>query len=174
LSFITKHKNMKKIFSIITLSSFFLFACNNADSSKVTAATTTDTSQQTIPTVTTTPDQTQVINNSATSPTPVGVPAIQQPSATQAAVGMNPAHGQPGHRCEIPVGAPLNSAPVSQTAPASATPVAAPTMSATPATLTPSAAPATVAPVTTLPGMNPPHGQPGHDCAIKVGDPLKK
>jgi len=21
--------------------------------------------------------------------------------------------------------------------------------------------------------INPPHGQPGHDCAVKVGDPLK-
>ena len=26
----------------------------------------------------------------------------------------------------------------------------------------------------TAPGMNPPHGQPGHDCAIAVGAPLKK
>jgi hypothetical protein len=27
------------------------------------------------------------------------------------APGMNPAHGQPGHRCDIPVGQPLNSQP---------------------------------------------------------------
>ena len=26
----------------------------------------------------------------------------------------------------------------------------------------------------TAAGMNPPHGQPGHDCAIPVGAPLKK
>ena len=34
---------------------------------------------------------------------------------TQTAPGMNPPHGQPGHRCEIPVGAPLNSKPVQNT-----------------------------------------------------------
>lgn len=28
--------------------------------------------------------------------------------------------------------------------------------------------------VATPPGMNPPHGAPGHDCAIAVGAPLKK
>ena len=32
--------------------------------------------------------------------------------------------------------------------------------------------PAAPAPTTTAPGMNPPHGQPGHDCAIAVGAPL--
>jgi len=29
-------------------------------------------------------------------------------------VALNPAHGQPGHRCDIAVGAPLNSAPAAQ------------------------------------------------------------
>ncbi len=28
--------------------------------------------------------------------------------------------------------------------------------------------------VATPPGMNPPHGAPGHDCAVAVGAPLKK
>ena len=36
---------------------------------------------------------------------------------TQTAPGMNPPHGQPGHRCEIPVGAPLNSKSVNQKQP---------------------------------------------------------
>ena len=30
-------------------------------------------------------------------------------TTTEVAEGMNPPHGQPGHRCDIPVGAPLNS-----------------------------------------------------------------
>jgi hypothetical protein len=34
---------------------------------------------------------------------------------TAVAPGMNPAHGQPGHRCDIPVGSPLNSKPAAQT-----------------------------------------------------------
>lgn len=75
------------------------------------------------------------------------------------APGMNPPHGQPGHRCDIAVGAPLNS-PKGNTTP---TQVAAPTTQA----------PATIkAPTTTAPGMNPPHGQPGHRCDIAVGAPL--
>jgi hypothetical protein len=94
--------------------------------------------------------------------------------------GMNPAHGQPGHRCDIAVGEPLSDA-----GPAS-----------TPATITP--APATTVsnqpnvsyPVVSSPlqysadhfsdttkvaaGMNPAHGQPGHRCDISVGEPLNK
>ncbi|MBI2966997.1 MAG: hypothetical protein HYY40_04190 [Bacteroidetes bacterium] len=65
----------------------------------------------------------------------------------------NPAHGQPGHRCDIPVGSPLNSPPGNTSA-------AAPPVSSTP--------------IKTAPGMNPPHGQPGHDCKIAVGAPLNK
>lgn len=34
-------------------------------------------------------------------------PPVQQP--IQAAAGLNPPHGQPGHRCDIAVGAPLGS-----------------------------------------------------------------
>ena len=49
-----------------------------------------------------------------------GIQPVQNPSAAAVtASGMNPPHGQPGHRCDIPVGQPLNSKPA-QTA--SATP----------------------------------------------------
>ncbi len=75
------------------------------------------------------------------------------------AVGMNPPHGQPGHRCDIAVGAPLNSPPAQQTVAPATTPV---NISAN--------QPATT--VVTAPGMNPPHGQPGHRCDIAVGAPL--
>ncbi len=83
-------------------------------------------------------------------------PAAQQPTAA----GMNPPHGQPGHRCDIPVGSPLNSKPAAQ--PSNPT--------GTISTIT-TPAPAT-AQATTAPGMNPPHGQPGHRCDIPVGSPL--
>ena len=81
------------------------------------------------------------------------------PSAV--AAGMNPAHGQPGHRCEIPVGAPLNGAAPSNMPQK----VAAPTP-----TVTTTAAPAET--VVTAEGMNPPHGQANHRCDIAVGAPL--
>ncbi len=99
-------------------------------------------------------------------------PAMQAPA--KVAAGMNPAHGQPGHRCDIAVGAPLSSAPTKQATsnPMTMTPAkpAAPA-AGTPALLNPnSAAPATV----TAAGMNPPHGQPGHRCDVSVGAPLPK
>lgn len=95
--------------------------------------------------------------------------------------GMNPPHGQPGHRCDIAVGAPLNSPatkPVST--PTSGKPTYTTTTISTPtstSTTQPSAAPAilsTDASAVTAPGMNPPHGQPGHVCGTPVGSPLPK
>lgn len=98
--------------------------------------------------------------------------ANMAPAATAPAngsVALNPEHGQPGHRCDIPVGAPLNGG--AQTAP-SAAPAqpqnmpAGPRVQSTPA---PSSAPAKMSSQVKL---NPPHGEPGHDCAVPVGQPL--
>ena len=92
--------------------------------------------------------------------TPVqNTPPVVQPQAVAAvAAGLNPAHGQPGHRCDIPVGQPLNSKP--QTNNQTATTV-------TPAITTP------LKPDTLFAkGLNPAHGQPGHRCDIAVGQPL--
>lgn len=82
-----------------------------------------------------------------------------QPSTPTSTVALNPAHGEPGHRCDIQVGEPLNSAPTTAPVPS------APTLSAP--VFTPPPAPGSVAK-----GTNPPHGQPGHDCAKPVGAPL--
>lgn len=90
-------------------------------------------------------------------------------AATITAPGMNPPHGEPGHRCDITVGAPLNSKP----APANVQPT---TVSAQPTTVSAQPNPVTVKevpnPTKTAPGMNPPHGEPGHKCEIAVGAPL--
>ncbi|MCR5861400.1 hypothetical protein LRS05_04205 [Flavobacterium sp. J372] len=92
------------------------------------------------------------------------------PAPAPTAPGMNPPHGQPGHRCDIAVGAPLSSAP--------AKPKATPQASAQiqPAEFAPPAVKdaAATASVETPPGMNPPHGQPGHVCSVAVGAPLPK
>ncbi|THV63217.1 hypothetical protein [Chryseobacterium candidae] len=104
-----------------------------------------------------------------------GIQSSPNPAPMATAPGMNPPHGQPGHRCDIPVGQPLNGAPVT----------------ATPASqninangnnivqLDPNAlAPGKITidnngkQAKTAPGMNPPHGQPGHRCDIPVGQPL--
>lgn len=113
------------------------------------------------------PIQTQqqtVINNQIVNQTPV----VTKP-------GMNPPHGQPGHRCDIQVGAPLNSKPAPVPAPTGAaiskqitmpTPTTAPSSNNVPAILQPNANSTT--------GKNPPHGQEGHRCDIPVGADLSK
>ena len=84
------------------------------------------------------------------------------------APGMNPPHGQPGHRCDIPVGQPLDSKPAAKNNPAPTTSKPLPATVAAPNSTTNST------PAATAPGMNPPHGQPGHRCDIGVGEPLSK
>lgn len=87
----------------------------------------------------------------------------QNPAAVQpTAPGMNPPHGQAGHRCDIAVGAPLNSKPAPPATTTGTTVSGQPqvTMTEVPNK------------VKTAPGMNPPHGEPGHRCDIAVGAPL--
>ena len=76
--------------------------------------------------------------------------------STSPANGLNPKHGQPGHRCDIPVGQPLNSKPSLPVAPV-----------ANPATSTVATTPTAV-----RPRLNPKHGQAFHRCDILVGQPL--
>jgi hypothetical protein len=82
--------------------------------------------------------------------------------------GLNPAHGQPGHRCDIAVGAPLNSAPT-QGQTASVQPTQTVQVNPTQQNVVTTT---TAAPVKVGKGMNPSHGQPGHRCDIPVGAPL--
>jgi hypothetical protein len=101
-------------------------------------------------------NNTPVIN---TTQPAVSVPSINLPqqSVSGATAKLNPKHGEPGHRCDIAVGAPLNSAPAA----------------ATPSLNTSSAAAATPILKSAVSGkLNPQHGQPGHRCDIAVGAPL--
>lgn len=76
---------------------------------------------------------------------PVLPPKPVQPGSANGEPLKNPPHGQPNHRCDIPVGAPLNSPPASTNKQA----------------------------VNNAEVMlNPPHGQPNHRCDIPVGAPL--
>ena len=105
-------------------------------------------------------------------PQTANVPAV--PTVTSAA-GLNPEHGKPGHRCDIAVGAPLDSKPAAVTStpasPVNITPNATLPKPVT-VTQTPAANPTT--PVITGAGLNPEHGKPGHRCDIAVGAPLPK
>ena len=90
-------------------------------------------------------------------------------AATNQGVTLNPQHGEPGHRCDIAVGAPLNS-PAATTTIQPSVPTAVPAATTAAANtdtkkVTPNSTPATA-------GLNPKHGEPGHRCDIAVGAPL--
>jgi hypothetical protein len=136
-----------------------LAACNSSSSEDTTA---TPTTLGVLPAKDTNP----VVN------TPVTNPTTQAPIVNTGTQQLNPAHGQPGHRCDIAEGAPLNSAPA-KTATTTTVPTVQPTqpqnVTVTPSTI-PTAAPV-VSPASNA-GLNPAHGQPGHRCDIAVGAPL--
>ncbi len=145
------------------LAVFCFLGCTESKEKTTTETATAESIENTTP-VPTSIEATTVDGNKVEATMEIAEPATTTPVTT--APGMNPPHGQPGHDCAVAVGAPLNSksanaaAPQLNTAPANS-PVGAPTL--------------TVPPVSnTAPGLNPPHGQPGHDCAIAVGAPLKK
>jgi uncharacterized protein YvpB len=132
-----------------------LAACNSSNSEDTT---TTPTTLSVLPAKDTTP----VVN------TPVTNPTVQAPVVNTGTQQLNPAHGQPGHRCDIAEGAPLNSAPAK--AATTTVPAVQPqNVSVTP-TSVPIATP-TVSPASSS-ALNPAHGQPGHRCDIAVGAPL--
>lgn len=152
----------KKLFSLFVLTTFIFTSCKKElvpqDSAEKPITTTEDSTIVAEETINMTAPQTTV-----QQPTQVATPA----PAVKTQPGMNPPHGQPGHDCAVAVGAPLNSK--------KSTPTTSPTMTTTQNNTT--APPAILNPTSetvTAPGMNPPHGQAGHDCAVAVGAPLPK
>lgn len=93
-------------------------------------------------------------------PTPAPSQTTTQTNAkvNEDSIKVNPAHGLPGHRCDLPVGAPLDGT------------------NATTTTKTTQPQSTTVSPIRVdqTPDINPPHGEPHHDCTIPVGAKLKK
>ncbi len=88
-------------------------------------------------------------------------PSIAAPSSSSKNIAaLNPKHGAPGHRCDIAVGAPLNS-------------TVQPEPQATPVIQISPAKPKALINSGGTFKLNPAHGQPGHDCKIPVGEPLK-
>ncbi|EIA10202.1 hypothetical protein [Flavobacterium frigoris] len=88
--------------------------------------------------------------------------------------GMNPSHGESGHRCDIAVGAPLNSKPASTTTATTSTNSATAAKEYTVQPAVPALLSTASADTETAAGMNPAHGKAGHRCDIAVGEPLPK
>ena len=129
--------------------------------------------------------QNQVQDNTIDTQTPAtATPATANlPSSEEKStqVTINPPHGQPGHRCDIPVGAALNSLPVNTPRQTISNPptVTSPNFANNPTSPTienakrlNSSQPASTASTQNSGRLNPPHGQPGHRCEIPVGSPL--
>jgi len=118
----------------------------------------------------------KVEENKTYIPTPNGIEGIQKTNATiqpsdpgkEGELPLNPAHGAPGHRCDIAVGAPLKSASSSTAATPSPTPTA---QTAPPVPEIKQVSPAATT-VQNDSKLNPTHGAPGHRCDIAVGAPL--
>lgn len=87
---------------------------------------------------------------------------------------LNPEHGQPYHRCEIPVGEPIDSAPPQDNAPQVVPQQSAANSSFNTNPISPSLAPSSAPPKVTgiKPTINPAHGEPHHRCDLEVGAPL--
>lgn len=145
---------MKYLFATY-LGLIFLVSCENkSDNNEQLAAPSV--SSTTIPIVPVSTDTSGILNNNA-------------------GVALNPQHGEPGHRCDIAVGAPLNTPAISSSIQPMATPTATPSLTTTIApTITPAneTKKATPNPNTAAVTLNPKHGEPGHRCDIAVGAPL--
>ncbi len=112
------------------------------------------------------------------TPEPANLPSSEEKSTP---VKINPPHGEPGHRCDIPVGAALNSPPVNTPRQiiSSSPAVTAPNIANNPTSPTienakrlNSSQPGSTTSTQNSGRLNPPHGQPGHRCEIPVGSPL--
>ena len=169
---------MKKVFLLAIATAFTFTACkdNKAEATPTDTAATEINADHEDHTGHNHGTETTAATSTTAAPT-------KQAAGNTTGAKLNPPHGEPGHRCEIPVGAPLDgsgsAAPKAQTQPANnsqgflgsgnsqpqaqAQPQVQPTKQAAPAQQT-------------APGMqgkpNPAHGQPGHRCDVQVGQPL--
>ena len=155
---------MKRVTLMIFAAAALSVSCKNtknteAQNSVTETATAPETkSQENVATQTSAPENTTVASNTASDK-----PAL------------NPPHGQPYHRCDIAVGAPIDSpAPVQNAAPQVTQPQSAPNAGFNTNPISPSLAPpvTSTADIGPKPALNPPHGQPHHRCDLQVGAPL--
>ena len=152
----------KSIIAALLISAVGFSSCGGSDAPVKDASImpAKDSLSPVSPAVTTLPSNGSAVDLAPSNNGVKPAPANQMPT------GLNPEHGLPGHRCDISVGSPLNSPAGNTAAPAVQTTAPAPAPVMTPApTNTPTSGSSAK--------LNPPHGQPGHDCAIAVGAPLK-
>lgn len=150
---------MKKILLILGTIATTFVACSDDKSTETATSTVSDSNQISLNNLNASPASTTDTGNNDAKTVEINMdqatPAAPATTATPASGKVNPPHGEPGHDCALPVGAPLGggAAPAAPKAQIN-------TMPSVPA------APAGTGKV------NPPHGEPGHDCAKPVGAPI--
>ena len=154
-----------KIIPLLIASAALLYSCDKKDSSS--AATTAVAGQM----IDSTNTNAQISANGEVVSEDAAAIAANSPADKPA---LNPEHGLPYHRCEIPVGAPIDSAPPQNAAPQVMPQQSAANSSFNTNPISPSLAPSS-APVQATgpkPANNPAHGEPHHRCDLEVGAPL--
>ena len=161
LILISKFSSMKPIYYILLVATITISSCkNNEETTKADPRTVVPFTQQ---------GATALQTQSAEQPTPQNHNLFHENNkvaAPSVLAGVNPAHGQPNHRCDIAVGAPLNTP-----SNGNATTASQPNQVQMQPQMKMVAQPST-AKIVTPKGMNPPHGEKGHRCDIAVGAPL--
>lgn len=166
---------MKRIIFAAILTVTVLNACQNPEEENT--ATTPDTASA--PAASNPiPDSQNLVSPTPTQPIvppPPPTPVLENTPPPVPIAGaspkVNPAHGLPGHRCDLQVGAPLpqaGSVSATQVVPAAPSGQAGPTVQSIVAPPPPN----TGSPISGSKKVNPAHGQPGHRCDIAVGAPL--
>lgn len=152
--------NTKSILGFLIAGSFLAVSCKKElepQESPATAEVSTDAGSTATP---------EMQPQAPQQPVQMQQPVQQQQPVAATAPGMNPPHGQPNHRCDIAVGAPLNSPKGENPNSKMVQP------QVQPQPVQPQQGTATITPAKTADGMNPPHGEPGHRCDVAVGAPL--
>lgn len=175
-----------RILPLLIASSVVFFSCDKKESSaeetQEITVSTSDSENALGGTISANPSAEiiEVDQNFVPSKVPIASPFPAEVGKSNGQPALNPPHGQPYHRCEIAVGAPLNNAPQQNPAPQlvppqNSAPQFVPQLNSANNTINPnpiSPSPVPGKAIGTKPARNPAHGQPHHRCDIEVGAPL--
>lgn len=165
-----------RILPLLLASSVLFFSCDKKESSaeetQEITVSTSDSENALADTISANPSAEiiEVDQNFVPSKVPIATPFPAEVGKSNGQPALNPPHGQPYHRCEIAVGAPLNNAPQQNSAPQFVPQLNSANNTINPNTISPSPVPGKA--ISTKPALNPAHGQPHHRCDIEVGAPL--
>lgn len=165
-----------RILPLIIAVAVVFYSCDNKESSaeeaqEITASTSnSENVPEDVITENASAETIEVDQNVVPSTSTIATPPPVQVGNSVVKPAFNPEHGQPYHRCDIEVGAPLNSTPLQNPAPQSVPQQKPVTNNFNTNPILPSPAP--VPGTTPKPALNPAHGQPHHRCDLQVGAPL--